>query len=156
MKRYIEVEIEREISYAHRLLDHPGQCRFLHGHNGLVKVSVFGELDAKTGMLIDFGTLKEIIDELDHRTILQKGDPLLEALQSLGEPCKVLLEPPTAESLAAYFGWKVLARGPVDELTSIPSWVVDVDFTETADNKVFWRSTADEAVAYGMNAEARL
>jgi len=59
-------------SAGHRLEDHPGKCRRMHGHNYLVRVWVEGGLDEKN-MVIDYYELKSIVDgvvdELDHRVL---------------------------------------------------------------------------------------
>lgn len=45
-------------------------CNRMHGHSYRVKVEVSGEVDPKTGFLIDYSDMKEIvqpiIDQLDH------------------------------------------------------------------------------------------
>lgn len=77
---------------AHRLQNHDGKCRNLHGHTYKVEVTVEGEavqvLGPQDGMLLDFGMLKQwwrpIESQLDHVTILEDSDPLVEALQSIG------------------------------------------------------------------------
>ena len=54
-------EITRNLSfcYGHRLLDHPGKCAHLHGHNGLVQVTLTSpQLDSQ-GMVVDFQVLRE-------------------------------------------------------------------------------------------------
>jgi len=55
---------------AHYLPEHPGKCRNLHGHTYKLEVGVEGFVDLKTGMVIDFGDLKEfvnpIVEKLDH------------------------------------------------------------------------------------------
>ncbi len=94
-----------EISYAHRLLKHPGKCRNLHGHNGRIELTVDVYPYSSTGMVMDFGELDialELISNLfDHKTILEKGDPLIEVLQNEGQLVTVLDQPPTAEVLAS-------------------------------------------------------
>jgi len=65
-----ELSVEVRFSAAHRIEGHAGRCAQLHGHNYRVVVTVAGrELDEQ-GMVIDFGTLKEICraatDPLDH------------------------------------------------------------------------------------------
>jgi 6-pyruvoyltetrahydropterin/6-carboxytetrahydropterin synthase len=59
---------------AHRLPDHPGKCRELHGHSYLLVVSVDRPVDPRSGMAVDFSDLKtivkdEVVDRLDHRYI---------------------------------------------------------------------------------------
>ena len=94
-----------DFSYAHRLVDYPGKCAFLHGHNGLVEIEISGsELD-KLGMLVDFTEVKTLVEEwidqhLDHRTILKKDDPLAEVLRKEGEKVFLMDTNPTAEHLA--------------------------------------------------------
>ena len=56
-------------------------------------------------MVLDFAELKRTVgqwieDNLDHRMILQQGDPLVELLQKMDEPIYLLNKKPTAENLA--------------------------------------------------------
>jgi 6-pyruvoyltetrahydropterin/6-carboxytetrahydropterin synthase len=106
---------------AHRLLNHDGKCRNLHGHS--YKVEVFVERitlqtdGPKQGMVLDFTDLKTwwkpLEAQLDHATILQEGDPLLNALafaQANPDFIMTTLWPPTAENLADWLvtelkGW---------------------------------------------------
>jgi 6-pyruvoyltetrahydropterin/6-carboxytetrahydropterin synthase len=92
-------------AYGHRLLDHKGRCRNLHGHNGRVEVTLAAEkLDAAM-MVADFGDLSAALKgwldaNLDHKTILCARDPLLPVLTAQGQECFVTRENPTAELLA--------------------------------------------------------
>ncbi|MCE5230566.1 6-carboxytetrahydropterin synthase [bacterium] len=94
-----------DFCYGHRLTNYPGKCRFLHGHNGRVRIEIEGDgLDAR-GMLADFGDIKRVmkqwIDEnLDHRMILNRNDPALEWFRQNGEPHYTIDENPTAEAIA--------------------------------------------------------
>lgn len=100
-------EVKREIHfcYGHRLLRYEGKCRWLHGHNGrAVVVLEAAELDGR-GMVLDFSEIKQrvtawIDEHLDHRMILHRDDPLLDALRAAGEPVYVLDVNPTAENIA--------------------------------------------------------
>lgn len=95
---------------GHRLENHGGKCRRLHGHTYKVDVEVGGlvseEMDTPgEGMVIDFDELKAAwapIDDLfDHRFMLSTSDPLFEDLQNR-EPDSVVPfdSPPTAERIA--------------------------------------------------------
>ena len=91
--------------YGHRLLDYEGKCAHPHGHNAVVEVEVSSDRLDPRGMVCDFGDIKgrlmEFIEaELDHRMVLQKDDPLVGALESLGERPLKLEVNPTAENLA--------------------------------------------------------
>src|SRR4029077_3624065 len=71
-----------DFCYGHRLLNYDGKCKFLHGHNGRVVISMEGETLDERGMLADFTDIKRslrgwINDALDHRMILHRDDPLL-------------------------------------------------------------------------------
>jgi len=70
-----------EIDYAHYLPNYPGKCSNMHGHRGRIEVEIeesvmlnkWKVLDYE-GMIIDFGELKEIVEEkvinkLDHKCI---------------------------------------------------------------------------------------
>lgn len=94
-----------EFSYGHRLPLHPGKCKRYHGHNGTVEVTVSGNIQTETGMVMDFGDLKKVVepflDVWDHRMILEFGDPIIECLSRLDSDSVVVIDrPPTAENLA--------------------------------------------------------
>jgi 6-pyruvoyltetrahydropterin/6-carboxytetrahydropterin synthase len=95
-----------EFSYGHRLLEHNGKCRYLHGHNGMLEIDVEAETLDAMGMVVDFGRVNEVVkawvnDNLDHRMLLCRADPVLPVLQAAGEPVYVLEQNPTAENIAA-------------------------------------------------------
>ena len=71
--RTYELTVQRHFSAAHALRCYDGPCSRIHGHNYQVDVCVArNELD-DLGMVIDFGDLKrvcdEVIDRLDHRML---------------------------------------------------------------------------------------
>ena len=43
---------------AHRLMNHSGQCRNIHGHTWLVEVMIEGAVKEESGMVVDFQDLK--------------------------------------------------------------------------------------------------
>ncbi len=94
-----------EFSYGHRLLNHEGKCRHLHGHNGLVEVDVEAEAVDRLGMVIDFADVNDVVktwidENLDHRMLLSGDDPATPILEAAGEPVFVMAENPTAENIA--------------------------------------------------------
>lgn len=96
---------EIDFCYGHRLLNYPGKCRHLHGHNGRVLIALEGERLDSRGMLVDFGDIKRSIrtwidNELDHRMILHADDPILPHLRAQHEPVHVIPANPTAENIA--------------------------------------------------------
>lgn len=58
---------------------HP--CESLHGHNYRVGVEMVGPIDEKTGFMVDFGIvknlLKEILSHLDHLILVPTDNPLI-------------------------------------------------------------------------------
>lgn len=57
-----------EFDAAHRLPLHKGKCVNLHGHRFILDVEVSGDINEderseEYGMIIDFGTLKNIVNE---------------------------------------------------------------------------------------------
>lgn len=94
---------------AHRLLDHDGKCARLHGHSYRVEVIVEGLDDLQPegparGMIVDFDDIKPWIQgiqtDFDHYALLERGDPIADALQAIDEPVRVVEYRPTAENIA--------------------------------------------------------
>jgi len=46
---------------AHHLPDYKGPCANPHGHTWQVEVVLEGEINKKTGMIMDFGIIKKIV-----------------------------------------------------------------------------------------------
>lgn len=94
-----------DFCYGHRLPDYGGKCRHTHGHNGRVEIVLeAGGLDEQS-MVVDFGKVKADIggwidENLDHRMILRRDDPLAAFLKEHNEPYFLLDEAPTAENIA--------------------------------------------------------
>lgn len=116
--------VTREIKfcYGHRLLNYNGKCKHLHGHNGLAIIVIEApELD-HLGMVMDFSRIKQVVnswidENLDHRMILHRDDPVLPTLLQMGEPCYVVDVNPTAENIAKLIYDFVKAQGfPVREV----------------------------------------
>ena len=91
--------------YGHRLLDYDGVCKHPHGHNAVAEIEVRTDALDRCNMVVDFSDIKRLVKawidrELDHRMILRHDDPLVEALQALGEPVYLLDSNPTVERIA--------------------------------------------------------
>ena len=84
-----EVSREFEFSYTHRLWRYDGKCGNLHGHNGVVRVTLAQESLDESGLSVDFHQMKHTIESWveenwDHKTILNSADPLLPILVKAG------------------------------------------------------------------------
>lgn len=93
---------------AHRLVKgYVGKCNNLHGHswNGKLTIEVNTLDDLDIG--IDYGEMKTrvintIEDKLDHGTMLQKNDPLIEHLEKINSKLIIFEENPTSEVISKY------------------------------------------------------
>lgn len=117
-----------QFCYGHRLLNYSGKCRFLHGHNGTVEIELTSKsLDAR-GMVRDFTEIKEVVQawidqELDHKMLLCRRDPLAPALRKQGEPIFLMDENPTAEAITKLIFDYTASQGfPV---SSVRLWETD-------------------------------
>ena len=91
---------------AHALEGYDGKCANLHGHSYHLEVTVDAGMptDGGSGMAIDFGSIKEIvqqtvIDRFDHALVLKEGSPLAAGQANL------ITVPfnPTTENLLLHF-----------------------------------------------------
>lgn len=91
---------------GHRIAEHPGLCKNLHGHSYRMLVSVDGDLQP-SGMVMDFYDLKSvvdpIVDALDHCFLADERDTVMRAFFT-AHPMKVVFVPfpTTAENIAQY------------------------------------------------------
>ncbi|MDR0559277.1 MAG: 6-carboxytetrahydropterin synthase [Prevotellaceae bacterium] len=102
-----------EFEAAHSLTGYDGACRHIHGHSYVLDVTVTGvpekdETNPKFGMVVDFGNLKQIINEsiinrYDHCLMLRANSPA--ALEIRDEYGKVELFDfqPTCENILLHF-----------------------------------------------------
>ncbi|MCU7885643.1 MAG: 6-carboxytetrahydropterin synthase [Candidatus Thiodiazotropha sp. (ex Lucinoma annulata)] len=96
---------EIHFCYGHRLLNHQGKCRHLHGHNAKAVIRLESQQLDSLGMVCDFADIgnyvKGWIDQtLDHNMLLHTDDPVLPLLQEAGESVYVMKHNPTAENIA--------------------------------------------------------
>ncbi|XP_063924178.1 6-pyruvoyl tetrahydrobiopterin synthase-like [Zophobas morio] len=104
-----------------------GKCNHIngHGHNYIVKVTLFGEIDPKTGMILNMTELKwymeqAIMKPMDHKNL----DKDVEYFKS---------RPSTTENLTIFI-WKQMK----DIMTS-PELLYEVEIYETENNIVRYR-----------------
>lgn len=111
----MKVSIRVEWDMGHRLPNHDGKCRHLHGHRYVADVTIDGPVIQTTGkpdegMVVDFGPIKtrirEVIDQhYDHFTLLASSDPIVQVLSpdhvnDFG--VKIVEYVPTAENIAVF------------------------------------------------------
>lgn len=94
-----------EFCYGHRLLNYSGKCRHLHGHNAKAEIELYAEALDQLGMVRDFEVIKKVVqvwidENLDHKMILCKDDPLIPSLNDLEESHFIIGQNPTAEAIS--------------------------------------------------------
>lgn len=92
---------------GHRLMNHPGRCRNVHGHNYEVDIEISSNklLQREQGFVVDFSELNPIkvwIDAAwDHGFLVQRNDvSLVKMLEDLDSKMYVMDDPPSAENMA--------------------------------------------------------
>lgn len=120
-----------EFACAHNLQHHHGKCRFFHGHNYKMHVTVAPLLNStpntdksQLGMVTDFGNLKKIVNEIiidkyDHSLMIWSDDPSLEGCKLIKDIKNLIFDSsdhdldrsnihivpyrPTAENMVVHF-----------------------------------------------------
>jgi 6-pyruvoyltetrahydropterin/6-carboxytetrahydropterin synthase len=112
MNQPIDITRRLEFDAGHRIPNHGGQCRHMHGHRYVIEVTLRGAVVehqgyGDDGMVLDFGDIKKITNELiveqwDHAFLVAKEDvTILNFLNSLPNHKTVVLAIiPTVENLA--------------------------------------------------------
>ena len=95
-RTYKEVQIDA----SDGLLHYKGKCACLHGHRWKVEVWMEGQVDGRTGILVDYNTIKNVIGRYDHQIILNEGDPMVQAITAF-HPVITTPGEPTSELLAS-------------------------------------------------------
>ena len=109
----MELKFRYRFEAAHRFTDASSKCSTPHGHSWWVTLSLshnVAAIDLERNFAIDFTDLKKewrkfIDEELDHHFFVNSKDPLLKALNLLGQSLRIKETPgdPTTELLASIF-----------------------------------------------------
>lgn len=98
-----------EFPMGHRLMNHEGGCKYSHGHNFSLEVTVESPVQDSVGRVIDFSVLKKLVgtwieDNWDHSFVLNGLDK--EFGESTKRWAKLYWLPegvnPTSENLSAH------------------------------------------------------
>lgn len=121
------VRLTKEFSFemAHVLEGYDGLCSQIHGHSYRLFVTVRGvpsadPADPKLGMVMDFGLLKQIINNIivskyDHSLMLREtvsNATLIDTLRISFERIVVLPFQPTCENLISFFAASIIPELP--------------------------------------------
>ena len=68
--------ISKDIKFdcAHMLSNYEGKCANLHGHTYHGTVTLEGDVDPDTGMLLDYNDIKKAVDLFDHAIIFSAAE----------------------------------------------------------------------------------
>lgn len=79
--------ISKDIKFdcAHMLSNYEGKCANLHGHTYHGVVTLEGDVDRSTGMLVDYNKIKQIVDDFDHAVIFSAAEERNDAETALFE-----------------------------------------------------------------------
>jgi 6-pyruvoyltetrahydropterin/6-carboxytetrahydropterin synthase len=92
---------------GHRLPEHFGQCKNIHGHSYKMIVELEGAINEK-GMILDFYELKKIVEpiveKLDHSFLVYSGDKeIIEFLEKMNSKKVIADFHSTVENITRFF-----------------------------------------------------
>lgn len=124
-----------EFCYGHRLLRYQGKCAHLHGHNGKVEIELAAGALNDQSMVADFSDIGRIVkswidQNLDHRMLLHREDPLVEVLRRHDEPVFLMDSDPTAEAIARLICEYAVSQGL--KVSEVRLWETDTSVASYA------------------------
>ena len=98
----MRTRIYKEVFFeaTHRLIHYRGKCFRLHGHQWRVEIWIEGTADERTGIVLDYNCIKEVVGQFDHQVILNGEDPMVASIEAF-HPVVTTPGDPTSELLAA-------------------------------------------------------
>ena len=71
-----KIIVHAKFHTGHRQIGYPGECRFVHGHTwrGTVMIATEAFPRDDLDMALDFGHLKKIMRDLDHKILVTEND----------------------------------------------------------------------------------
>ena len=118
----VRITKEFQFEMAHALLGYDGPCKNIHGHSYKFDVTVIGKVkegtnDSDEGMVVDFGVIKDIVEELivdeyDHSLVL--NDKMDIDISQFNFMNKLILVPfqPTCELLLVHYAQLITSKLP--------------------------------------------
>ena len=117
---------------GHRLPEHFGLCKNIHGHSYKLIVEFEGELD-KNQMVIDYYDVEKIInpiiENLDHSFMVNADDkPVLEFLEKMNSKKVVVDFNSTAENICTYLLSEIKKTNLPSNISSVKARVYETQF----------------------------
>lgn len=125
--------ISKDIKFdcAHMLSNYEGKCANLHGHTYHGTVILEGDINPETGMLLDYNTIKDVVDVFDHAIIFSATGERNPAETELYDwACRYKMR--KVELVRGKSTAETLARDIVDMFITIPTVkAVQIKLSET-------------------------
>ncbi len=117
---------------GHRLPEHFGQCKNIHGHSYKMIVEFEGELD-KNQMVIDYYDIEKIInpviEKLDHSFMVNIEDKIvIEFLEKMNSKKVIVDFNSTAENICSYLLSEIKKTSLPSNISSIKVRVYETQF----------------------------
>ena len=120
----IRITKEFQFEMAHALLGYDGPCKNIHGHSYKLDVTVLGKVkegtaDSDEGMVIDFGIIKTIVNDLiiqryDHSLVLNEKMEIDKTQYEFMNKLIIVPFQPTCELLLIHYAELIQAKLPTD------------------------------------------
>ena len=132
MKKHKIVYLTKEFTFdsSHNLYEYVGPCANKHGHTYKLRVKVYGNVDERTGLVLDFKELAQIvkenvIDVLDHKDLTYYFD----SLNGMNT---------TAENLSVWIYDVIKSKLPATVyMSKVTLWETPTSFVEYCGEAVF-------------------
>ena len=125
--------ISKDIKFdcAHMLSNYEGKCANLHGHTYHGTVILEGDVNPETGMLLDYNTIKDVVDVFDHAIIFSTtGERNPAETELYNWACRYKMR--KVELVHGKSTAETLARDIVDMFITIPTVkAVQIKLSET-------------------------
>lgn len=134
----MKIYVNHTISMGHRIVGHEGKCQRLHGHTYRFEVHLICDATelVPPGFVVDFGKVKEILDEWDHRMLIWDQDPdfALDGPPVLWDDLGVVHVKfnPTAENMASALTTRFRKEFPHLSTVRVKVWETPSTYAEDA------------------------
>lgn len=133
-----KIKVHAKFHTGHRQIGYPGKCRWVHGHTwrGTVVITTEEFPRDDLDMALDFGDLKKIMRDLDHKMIVVPSDKEFTD-GGLFEPEGVVViegKGPSVENIAQYVWDGVVAHIESKFPNRGVKYSIEVEIQETENN----------------------
>jgi len=133
-----KIKVHAKFHAGHRQIGYPGHCAYVHGHTWRGTITITTEEFPRDDldMALDFGDLKKIMRDFDHRMIVVDSDPLF-TNPDLFEPEGVVViegKGPSVENVAVHCWKKAVEHIQEKFPNQNKTYNIEVEIQETDNN----------------------